>query len=87
MLKDAFNMLADDLELRVRSVVEEQARLVTEHIDLIRSDNVILESEKNPEFRDRVGKAVREVSRELAGLRIGDGDGEGMDVDVDEDGE
>ncbi|PVH91907.1 hypothetical protein DM02DRAFT_544867, partial [Periconia macrospinosa] len=84
-LQTSYNSLVDELEKRIIDIVEEQVQVITNDLDVIRNNNVIEESERDPEFRARLEAEVRRVSEELEGLRVGvEGlGGEGMEVDED----
>lgn len=57
-LKDEFNTLADDLQSDVQTAVRTHLDVIRGTLDIIRSENVALESEQDPEFRGRVGAEV-----------------------------
>jgi hypothetical protein len=72
-----FDEMQEELEERLCMIVEDfkrkQALLgrryfakMTESLDMLRDENIILESERNPEFRSRVEEAVMKARDDLA---------------------
>ena len=53
----------------MNEIVNQQVDLVEADLQMLRDENVVLESERNPEFRGRVIEEVRSVRREAE--RIG----------------
>lgn len=74
---EIFNEMQEELEERLGMVIEDlqekQSQLgclylekMTESLDMLRDENIILESERNPEFRSRVEEAVKKARDDLA---------------------
>ena len=57
--RNKFNALADEVQVGIQETVELHLGAVSDTLDMIRSENVALESERNPEFRQRVDRATR----------------------------
>jgi len=53
----------------MEGIVKEQTELVEADLQMLRNENVVLESERDPEFRIRVGAEVEWARREVE--RIG----------------
>jgi hypothetical protein len=53
----------------VNEIVNQQVGLVEADLQMLRDENVVLESERDPEFRRRVGAEVERVRGEVE--RIG----------------
>lgn len=60
-LRDRFSQLALELETKMMEKVEELLGIVQRDVDTLRSENVALESESQPEFRQRVESDVRRI--------------------------
>ena len=63
-LRHNFEELAVELEAQALALAEEHLNKIDSTLDIVRSDNVALESERDPEFRGRVGNemdALREA--------------------------
>ncbi|KAK0644136.1 hypothetical protein B0T16DRAFT_438330 [Cercophora newfieldiana] len=60
-LKSDFKELANTLQTDVQASVAESLEVVRGTLDMIRSENVALESEKDPGFRTRVDVELKEV--------------------------
>lgn len=67
--KAEFRKIASELQDKVNEIVYQQVDLVEADLQMLRDENVVLESERNPEFRGRVMEEVRSVRREAE--RIG----------------
>lgn len=57
--RNSFKVLANDLQSGTEAVVETHLDVVQRTLDIIRNENAILESEQDPEFRDRVEAEIR----------------------------
>jgi hypothetical protein len=49
----------------VKEIVNQQIRLVEADMQMLRDDNVVLESERNPQFRNRLAVEVERVKLEV----------------------
>lgn len=57
-LRRNFEELAAELEAQALDLAEEHLNKIDSTLDMVRSDNVALESERDPEFRGRVGNEM-----------------------------
>lgn len=75
--EEFFDEMWEELEARVGVIMddfqEKQVQLgrlyfekMKESLDMLRDENIILESERNPQFRSRVEEAVTKASDDLA---------------------
>ena len=64
--RNEFGDLATAFQAQVKAAVREHLDVVTGTLDILRSENVALESERDPEFRRRVGSELRRA-REVMG--------------------
>jgi len=64
-----FNELVDEVQDDIAAAVATHLGVIGESLDMIRSENIALESEGNPEFRRRVEGAVRDGSAEMQRLQ------------------
>ncbi|RYO81753.1 hypothetical protein DL764_009715 [Monosporascus ibericus] len=63
--KERFRDIARGLQDKVNEVVNQQIGLVEADLQMLRDENVMLESERDPEFRRRVGAEVERVKGEV----------------------
>ncbi|RYP01347.1 hypothetical protein DL765_010864 [Monosporascus sp. GIB2] len=63
--KEKFRDIARGLQDKVNEVVNQQVGLIEADLRMLRDENVILESERDPEFRGRVGAEVESVRGEV----------------------
>lgn len=63
--KRKFGELAEKLEDNVRDSVEEHLGVVDSTLDMVRDENVALESERDPAFRTRVADELRELKEAM----------------------
>lgn len=56
--RNKFKELANDLQSEIEAAVEEHLGFVRRTLDMVRNDNVALESEQDPAFRGRVGAKI-----------------------------
>jgi hypothetical protein len=68
-LKSRFRELANALQTAVQASITESLDVVRGTLDMIRSENIALESEKDPGFRDRVDAELKTVVAEMARIR------------------
>ncbi|KAK4442405.1 hypothetical protein QBC34DRAFT_313226 [Podospora aff. communis PSN243] len=68
-LRSAFKELVDALQTDIQSEITESLNVVGRTLDMIRSENVAVESEKDPGFRNRVGAELRAVVGTMARIR------------------
>lgn len=64
-LKGHFNTIAEDLMKQQMEATRAHFRAMKENLDMLRDENVVLESESDPEFRTRVDEEVRTVKDRL----------------------
>lgn len=53
----------------MKEIVNQQVWLVEADLQVLKDENVVLQSERDPEFRRRVGAEVERVRREVEGIR------------------
>ena len=77
------------LEENMTNIVTQQVDFINSDLDTLRSQNVIQESERNPELRERVTDEVRTSQNELARLCpiVDDVMATGVDSDMQDAGE
>ncbi len=63
--KTNFSELAEDLGTQVREAVSTHSLVISQTIDMLRNENVALESEADPEFRQRVADEVERIMAAL----------------------
>ncbi|GAW26459.1 putative nuclear GTPase SLIP-GC [Rosellinia necatrix] len=64
-----FNEHVKNAQDRIHEAVESNLGAIQDTLDIIRSDNIALESEKDPEFRERVTAALETTKQEMERLR------------------
>jgi len=64
-LREHFNAIAEDLLRQQTEATRAHFRAIKENLDMLRDENVILEAERDPEFRTRVDEEVRRVKDQL----------------------
>jgi hypothetical protein len=62
-------MLAESLQNDIQVAVATHLVGITNTLDIVRNENVASESEKDPRFRGRVERKVREVMEEVRRLQ------------------
>lgn len=67
-LKACFKAIAAELRMSQMEAARAHFQVIKENLDMLRDDNVILESESDPEFRMRVDEEVRRVKVHLDGI-------------------
>lgn len=67
--KSRFIVLAERLQSAVQTAVAKHLSVITNTLDMVRSENVALESERDPEFRVRVERETRTIRREVRRLK------------------
>ncbi|KAH7324284.1 hypothetical protein B0I35DRAFT_348511 [Stachybotrys elegans] len=67
-LKKGFISRADSFQQTLSDVAQAHLESVRLTLNMVRDENVILESEKDPQFRDRVEAGVRAAKVEIAGI-------------------
>ncbi|RYP50632.1 hypothetical protein DL768_003914 [Monosporascus sp. mg162] len=63
--KEKFRDIARGLQDKVNEIVNQQVGLIEADLQMLRDENVMLESERDPEFRRRVGAEVERVKGEV----------------------
>jgi hypothetical protein len=66
--KEGFRNLARELQNQLTDMVEEQVELVRADLQMLKDENVVLESERDPGFRKRVGVEMERVTAEVERL-------------------
>jgi uncharacterized protein YaaW (UPF0174 family) len=69
LLKDTIRQLCASLQSKIIEVVDQQVALIMADLQMLQDENVILESERNPEFRARLAAELSKVTDEAE--RIG----------------
>jgi len=64
-LKARFKDIAAELNTHQMDAARAHFQVIKENLDMLRDDNVILESESDPEFRMRVDEAVHRAKADL----------------------
>ncbi|KAI1339281.1 hypothetical protein F5Y15DRAFT_423997 [Xylariaceae sp. FL0016] len=67
-LKTSFHALSDVFQDRISNIVSEHTDAIRGTLDIVRSENIAEESERDPEFRARVEEAVRAAKEEMRTL-------------------
>jgi len=67
--KNRFNAIAQSLQSDIQAVAEAHLSVITNSLNIVRNENVALESERDPEFRSRVAREVRAVRHEICRLQ------------------
>ncbi len=63
--KSRFIVLVERLQSAVQTAVAKHLAVINNTLEMVRSENVALESERDPEFRGRVESETRTIRREL----------------------
>ncbi|KAF2108978.1 hypothetical protein BDV96DRAFT_652220 [Lophiotrema nucula] len=72
--KENFANIANELQEKVSEVVATQVSAIEVDLDTLRDENVVLESERNPQFRRDLGEEVNRVREEMNAIqRVIDG--------------
>lgn len=81
MLREGFYRLSSTFETSIQDAIVQQVSHIETDLRLLRDENIILESERNPRFRemlaqeiDRIGEELRTIRGELGWL-IQEGEG------------
>jgi hypothetical protein len=64
-LKRTFEELTVNLDADALALVEEHLDSIDGTLDMVRSENVALESERDPEFRTRVGNEIDDLNEAM----------------------
>lgn len=67
--KNRFSVLAENLQSDIEAAVATHLSVITNTLNIVRNENVALESEREPEFRRRVDGKAREVTNEVRRLQ------------------
>jgi hypothetical protein len=65
MFRDSFREISINIEAAIKNVVIRRAALIEADLQLLRDENVVLESERNPVFRRKLAKEVERAMAEL----------------------
>lgn len=63
--------MANSFQVDLRTMIESHCDVIRGTLDIIRSENIALESEKNPEFRAHVEAAVGVAKSEMGRIHGG----------------
>ncbi|KAF2266375.1 hypothetical protein CC78DRAFT_459505 [Lojkania enalia] len=63
--QEKFREISDELQESVGEVIDQQLAFIEADLDTLRDENVVLESERNPEFRRTLGTEVERVREEM----------------------
>jgi hypothetical protein len=66
--KRDFNEIADDTQDSIDEVIESSFDSIRDTLNIVRSENIALESEKDPGFRNRVEARVKATKDEMERL-------------------
>ncbi|KAK0617536.1 hypothetical protein B0T14DRAFT_435213 [Immersiella caudata] len=64
-LRSAFKDLANDSQTEIQAEIAENLEVIKSTLDLIRSENIALESERDPGFRNRVGAELQLATKSM----------------------
>jgi hypothetical protein len=67
--RNRFIVLAKRLQSAVQTAVAKHLAVITNTLDMVRSENIALESERDPAFRRRVERETRTIIREVRRLQ------------------
>jgi hypothetical protein len=67
--KSRFIVLAERLQCAVQTAVAKHLAVITNTLDMVRNENVALESERDPEFRSRVEREMRAIRLEVRRIK------------------
>lgn len=67
--KEQFFAIADTLHQKARDSVIHQVAFIEGDLDTLRNDNVVLESERNPEFRTHLAAEVTRARQDMETVR------------------
>lgn len=65
LVKDAFQRISTDIESTISTAIAEHIDVVKADIDILRDQNAILESERNPQFRQALSREIQRARAEL----------------------
>ena len=63
--KNGFKALAENLQSDIQAAISTHLSVITNTLNIVRNENVALESERDPEFRKRVEREVKAVIHEI----------------------
>jgi hypothetical protein len=63
--KDGFKALVETLRGDIQAAISTHISVITNTLNIIRNENVALESERDPEFRSRVERGVGSATDEI----------------------
>lgn len=67
--RDEFSRISDDLERKTREVIAQEFSSIEANLDTLRNDNVVLESERNPDFRMRLAAELGTMRGRMEHIR------------------
>ena len=65
MFKNRFDTIAESLQSGIQGAIATHLSVITNTLNIVRDENVALESERDPEFRGRVERKTREVLHDI----------------------
>ncbi|KAF2278876.1 uncharacterized protein EI97DRAFT_372095 [Westerdykella ornata] len=68
LCEETFTRIAQDFQDKLIQIVDEQVGSVKADLKMLSDENAIAESEKDPEFRERVEAALERVRKKVGGL-------------------
>lgn len=68
MVKDDFREVSTNVEAAIRNILIRRTALIDADLKLLRDENVVLESERNPAFRRKLAEEVAQAKAELGQL-------------------
>ncbi|KAH8688822.1 hypothetical protein BGW36DRAFT_402321 [Talaromyces proteolyticus] len=68
-LRSQFISISEELQQETTDAVAQQLRFIETDLNTLRNENVVLESERNPEFRTRLELEVTQAREEMGTVR------------------
>ena len=65
MFRNRFRTLTEELQSDIQVAIVTHLSIITNTLDIVRNENIAIESERDPEFRRRVERKVETVKREI----------------------
>jgi hypothetical protein len=69
LLREKFLAISDILQQKTKDAVAHQLAFIAADLDTLRNENVVLESERNPEFRTHLATEVTRAREDMETLR------------------
>jgi hypothetical protein len=65
MFRNRFRTITEELQSDIQVAIVTHLSIITNTLDIVRNENIAIESERDPEFRRRVERKVETVKREI----------------------